>query len=127
MPLCKDIIKRRVLHFKTEDPETTRRAKELLAAVQGVSKARQIKDNQLSIHYDVRELSLQMIEQALSDVGFDLADSIMCKVKRGLIAYCEDALRESLGVVADDAEPRDLTFHESEHADPRPYHWRNYS
>jgi hypothetical protein len=116
-----------VIHFKSGDPEMVARAKDLLAAVQGVSKARQTGPDRLSIHYDVRELSLQMLEQALQDVGFDLSSSIRCRIQRSLIAYCEDTLRESLGVTATGNDEHKLELRPKQSHDPRPYHWRNYT
>ena len=127
MPICKDLIKQRIIHFQTRDPEVTQRASDLLSAVPGVSRARTSGSNTIRIHYDVRELTLQMIEQALRDVGFTLSGNIVCRIKRGLIAYCEDALRESLGVTTPSEQPRSLSLPATHSHDPRPYQWRNYT
>ncbi len=127
MPICKDIIKHRVIRFKDKSGDTAARARVLLSAVQGISKARQSRPNQVSIHYDIRELNLQMIEQALADVGFELDDSVFCKVKRGLIAYCEDTLRESLNINQQESTAPKLNETAHSTGDPRPYNWRNYT
>lgn len=127
MPICKDIIKQRVIRFQSDDPEVARRASELLSVVPGISRARVTDNNSIRIHYDVRELSLQMIETALGDVGFHLSDSLGHRIRRGLIAYCEDALRESLGITPASSETRPLNLKNASHHDPRPYQWRNYT
>lgn len=127
MPICKDIIKQRVIHFQSDAPEVAKRASELLSAVPGVSRARVTDGNSIRIHYDVRELTLQMIEQALEDIGFNLSDNVICKIKRGLIAYCEEALRESLGVTTADSNTPSLSLPTPHAHDPRPYQWRNYT
>lgn len=127
MPLCNDLIKRRVIHFKRDSSDdTAERAAELLAAVEGVSKARIRSKDSLSIRYDIRVLSLQMIENALADVGFQLSGNLICRIKRELIAYCEDNLRETLQ--ADEARKNEPHEHVDQTAhDPRPHNWRNYT
>ncbi len=127
MPICKDLIKQRVIHLQSNDPQVTRRASELLSAVPGVSRARVTGKGRIRIHYDVRELTLQMIEQALQDIGFTLCRRLDCRIKRGLIAYCEDALRESLGVNQAPAQQRPFKLDNSTPQDPRPYQWRNFT
>ncbi len=127
MPICKDIIKQRIIHLQSNDPQVAKRASELLSAVPGVSRARATGEGRIRIHYDVRELTLQMIEQALQDIGFDLSRSIGCRIKRGLAAYCEDALRESLGINQPPQKQRALKLNTSTPHDPRPYQWRNFT
>ena len=127
MPLWNDIFKRRIIRFKSDDPDVTARARELLSAVQGVTRTRVSSPGRLTIHYDVRQLSLQMIEQALTDVGFQLHDSLVSKINRSLIAYCEDALRDALGASCQHSEHQPFTLGKSSNHDPRPYHWRNYT
>jgi len=127
MPICNDLIKRRVIHFRRSSSEdTAERAAELLSAVEGVSNARIHSQDSLSIHYDIRVLSLQMIENALADVGFQLSGNVICRIKRELIAYCEDNLRESLQADAAASDEPHEHVDQATH-DPRPYNWRNYS
>ncbi len=127
MSLCKDLIKSRVIHFRNDSAEdVAQKAVDLLTAVDGVSRAR-VRDNySLFIRYDVRRLSLQMIENALSDVGFELSGNPICLIKRELVAYCEDNLRENLGVNETATESDHTISNDNTPHDPRPYHWRNY-
>lgn len=127
MPLRNDIFKRHVIYFQPGQLDVVTRARELLAAVQGVIHVNESSPDQLIIHYDVRELSLQMIEQALADVGFTLSNKPLCKLKRWVIAYSEDAQRDSLGVNNDNDNAKPITLNEPDNHDPRPYHWRNYT
>lgn len=127
MTLCKDLIKSRVIHFRTDSPDdVAQRAVELLIAVDGVSRARMRDQHSLFIRYDIRRLSLQMIESALGDVGFELSGNPICRIKRELVAYCEDNLRESLGALEDASDKEEHASNEHTPLDPRPHHWRNY-
>lgn len=126
MPLCNDLVKRRVIRFKQGDSDIAERAARLLEAVDGVANARILSPYSLSIHYDIRTLSLQMIESALADVGFELSNNLLCRIKRELIAYCEDNQREI--ILLDEAEQdREHDQVEQTAHDPRPWHWRNYT
>jgi hypothetical protein len=127
MTAYRDIIKTRDLHFSAQanDIDQAQKACALLHRVQGVESAKHTRTSQLSIRYDVRVLTLQMIEAALKDVGFVLNNSLICRIRRSLFAYCEDAQRASLGV--ENQNDRAIIDHTDTVAhDPRPYNWRNY-
>lgn len=132
MPLCNDITKDREIRFtlsltKADQAETAAR---LLADVAGIELVVPVRPNVLRVRYDIREISLQMLESALIDVGFNLRDSLAKRFKYELIAYCEDALRSSLGIETDRQQPPSLSLTKAElhhHSlDPRPDNWRNY-
>lgn len=131
MPLCNDITKDREIRFtlsltKADQAETAAR---LLTDVAGIELAVPVRPNVLRVRYDIREISLQMLESALVDVGFSLRDNLAKRFKYELIAYCEDALRSSLGIETDKQLPPSLSLHSavSQHSlDPRPDNWRNY-
>ena len=131
MPLCNDITKDREIRFthsltKTDQAEIAAR---LLMDVAGIELSVQIRPNVLRVRYDIRQITLQMLESALIDVNFKLRDSLIKRFKHELIAYCEGALRSSLGIEIDQQQPPSLSLPKSasHHSlDPRPDNWRNY-
>ena len=83
--------------------------------------------NCLHIRYNVEALTLQMIESALQEVGFDLDDGFIARMKRAVFSYCEDALRSSIGVDEHNANRNHaLSLPHNTHEDPRPYDWRKH-
>jgi hypothetical protein len=127
MPLCNDIIKNRIIRFELSTPDQASKAAQLLADVPGIQQTRVVDPNHLRIHYNVEELTLQMIESALRDVGFDLSEDLIINFKRAVYSYCEDALRASIGVDqhAHDNQPSISLRHPSL-KDPRPHNWRKF-
>ena len=85
-----------------------------------------VHSNCLRVRYDVRKLTLQMLESALKSVGFDLDDSITNRIRRGIFAYCEDAHRSSLHIDEINHDRPSLNVPENLTHDPRPNNWRNY-
>jgi hypothetical protein len=127
MPLCNDIIKNREIRFKLSTPDQAQKAEQLLNDVPGVESIVATAPDCLYIQYSVETLTLQMIESALRDVGFDLDDGIITRVKRAVYSYCEDALRASIGI-DETATGKTAALNLSHHAlqDPRPHDWRKY-
>jgi len=127
MTLCNDIIKNRVIRFKLSTPDQAVKAEQLLADVPGVVYTEPTDQHCLLIRYNVEELTLQMIESALREVGFDLNDDIISNFKRAVFSYCEDALRASIGVDhhTHDNQPSISLRHPSL-KDPRPHNWRKF-
>jgi hypothetical protein len=127
MPLCNDIIKNREIRFKLSTPDQAQKAEQLLNDVAGIERIEAIAPDCLHIQYSVETLTLQMIESALRDVGFDLEDSIITRVKRAVYSYCEDALRASIGIdETTGGKPPDLKLSHQTLQDPRPHDWRKY-
>ncbi|MCK5263035.1 MAG: hypothetical protein KAJ92_05080, partial [Gammaproteobacteria bacterium] len=109
---------------KTDQAE---KAVRLLIDVTGIELAVPVRPNILQVHYDVREITLQILESALVDVGFTLHNSIAIRVKRELIAYCEGAMRSRLGIEIEQQTSLTLNTPSLHHTlDPRPDNWRNY-
>jgi hypothetical protein len=95
--------------------------------VPGIEHIEAIAPDCLHIQYSIEELTLQMIESALREVGFDLEDGIITRVKRAVYSYCEDALRASIGIdEATDGKPPVLNLPHHTLQDPRPHDWRKY-
>jgi hypothetical protein len=127
MSICRDVFKNRNVQFlnKLSGPDDADKARQLLSNVQGIESVTLLHAGKVRLRYDVRELTLQMIEDALRDVGFQLDNNLFCRIKRGMISYCEDTQRASLGV-EHDAEQSILSQPEPLSQDPRPHNWRNY-
>ena len=124
MPLCNDIIKNRTIRFKLSQPDQAEKARQILADVPGIERLEVSDTDCLSIRYTVEELTLQMIESALREVGFELDDSIVTNLKRAVFSYCEDALRASIGVGQAGTRPK-IKLHTSSPG-PRSDDWRHY-
>ena len=127
MPLCNDTIKHRDIRFKLSSPGQAEKAEQLLKDTPGIESLKAVAANCLHISYSVETLTLQMIETALREVGFDLNDSLINKLKRAVFSYCEDAMRASIGVDegnSDKSPSLSLTHHALQ--DPRPNDWRKY-
>jgi len=129
---CKDTTKDREIHFtrsltRTDQAET---AAQLLADVAGIELATPVRPNILHVRYDVRKITLQMLESALRGVNLSLQNNLANSVKRELISYCEDAMRSNLGIETNQQQPPLLSLDKSEtehhNLDPRPDNWRNY-
>jgi hypothetical protein len=127
MPLCNDIIKNREIRFKLSKPDQARKAEQLLNDVPGIANIEATAPDCLHIEYSVETLTLQMIESALREVGFDLDDGIITQVKRAVYSYCEDALRASIGIdETASGKPAALNLSNQALQDPRPHDWRKY-
>lgn len=135
MPANDDVIKIREIRFtryglnQTNDQghiDQANKALRSLADVNGIEEMTVTTTNVLQISYDVRLLTLQMLESALVEVGFNLDLSITTQIKRSLFAYCEEAQRSSLGLEQSKTENSSISLSDSGAHDPRPDNWRHY-
>ena len=60
----------------------------------------------LIVVYDLRRITLQRIENALSELGYHLDNSLLCKLKRALFHYAEETQRENLAIAQEGQIPR---------------------
>ena len=127
MALCNDIIKDREIRFRLSTSDQATKAEELLKDVPGIESIEAVSSEILHVRYSVETLTLQMIETALREVGFDLDEGLINKLKRAVYSYCEDALRASIGVDQGDSDKvHTLSLSQSALQDPRPHDWRKY-
>ena len=135
MSIRNDVIKNREIRFtrygvnRTNDQsgvDQASKALRLLSDVGGIEEMTVITSNILQISYDVRHLTLQMLETALIEVGFNLDVSITMQIKRSLYAYCEEAQRSSLGLEQKKSESASISLPDNATHDPRPDNWRRY-
>ena len=73
-----------------QDPDYAESAAELLRNVRGVLYVRVAKSDRLLVSYNVREITLQVIEALLTEFGYTLRTSLVCRLMRGLCYYVED-------------------------------------
>ena len=73
-----------------QDPHYADSAAELLRNVRGVLQVKVEKPDQLLVSYNVREITLQIIEALLAEFGYTLRTSLYCRLMRGLCYYIED-------------------------------------
>jgi hypothetical protein len=126
MPICNDVMKKREIRFARSGIDQPEKAMKLLAGVEGIENISVTSSHALHIHYNVQKLTLHMLEAALIEVGFELDNGLIMQIKRGLFAYCEEALRSSLGIEQTKAEHHTLSLSEQGSHDPRPDNWRHY-
>ena len=130
MPLCSDITKDREIRFTCSltDADQAEKAVQLLTDVAGIELATPKHPNVLRVRYDIRKITLQTLESALIDVGFELHSNLPMRIKREVIAYCEGALRSSLGIETEKQQDSSFSLAKpaNHNLDPRPDNWRNY-
>jgi hypothetical protein len=126
MAICKDLVKNRTLRFSRRGDNQAEKAMKLLADVEGIKDMSTNSSEALKIHYDIQQLTFQILEAALTEVGFELDNSLFTQIKRSLFTYCEDAQRSSLGIEQAKADLEALSLSESSAHDPRPDNWRHY-
>lgn len=128
-----DMTKHREINFcSLHPPEQAQHAILVLSDIQGVENLRLGNRYQLHISYDIRHISLQIIEDALQEIGFHLDNSLLFKLKRALHYYTEDVQRHNLGVGEKGSQNTRQIFinryQRLRHGcrDDRPDHWRKY-
>jgi len=103
--LGNDFIKTREIHFRNVDPAANdaREAMRLLLGADGIDEIRALSKDCIQITYDVRQLTLQTLEDALMEVGFHLDNNLLTKVKRALFHYTEETQLMNMGYHHDQA------------------------
>lgn len=127
-----ELIKHRELAFCKlhADPQQARSAILLLSDVEGIQQMDIIDTHRLTISYDVRLMTLQIIEEALIEMGFHLDNSLLYKLKRALYYYTEEVQRENIGH-SKELSTRNIfinRYNRLQHGcrDERPDYWRKY-
>lgn len=128
-----DCIKHRELHFCLlhPDPDQAGSALQLLEGVAGIETVSRASAHSLHVTYNLRLVSLQMIEEALIELGFHLDNNLLAKLRRALYYYAEDTQRANQYCQADLNSTRDVfvnRYRQLPHGcrDQRPTHWREY-
>ena len=128
------VFKEREISFSPLHPDRRQAhtALLLLDGVEGVRHVRLLSDTALSVSYDLRRLSLQVIEGLLEELGFHLDGSLLCQLKRALYYYTEETecVNRGCGIPQPGATREVFVsrYQRLPHGcrDPRPDYWRTY-
>ncbi|MCK9284950.1 MAG: hypothetical protein M0P39_11780 [Rhodocyclaceae bacterium] len=83
-------MKQREIRFDHARPEQVEEARLLLAGLEGLSVDPGHHHDALTVHYDIREYTLQGLETALIRQGFHLDNSLVTQLSRAIVYFCED-------------------------------------
>lgn len=130
-----DCIKQRDIHFRSLDPDSSdaREAILLLMEIEGIEDIRAMTANCIQISYDIRHITLEIIETGLREVGFHLDNNLIFKLKRALYYYTEETQLMNMGHLHNQASSTlDIfinCYNQRQHGcrDDRPPHLRQYS
>lgn len=130
-----DCIKQRDIHFRSLNPGSNdaREAILLLMEIDGIVDLRAMTSNCIQISYDIRYITLEIIETGLHEVGFHLDNTLIFKLKRALFYYTEETQLMNMGYLHDQASSTLDVFincyQQRQHGcrDERPPHLRQYS
>ena len=127
-------IKQREIAFDSlqPGPQQVLTAVELLKDLEGVESVEANAEHRVEVRYDLRHVSLQMIEELLQELGFHLDNSLVFKLRRALYYYTED--NERTRVALHHGDPNDTRevfmrrYARMRHGcrDERPGYWRRY-
>jgi len=129
-----DYIKHRDIDFAPlydRDEVPSQLATLLLADAPGIINLYPQSDTRLHVSYDLRVVTLNIIESALREVGFHLDNNLMCILRRALYHYTEETQCLNMGYHPDSKATRDIyicRYQRLPHGcrDDRPNHWRKY-
>lgn len=129
-----DFIKQHDIHFRNVDPvaDDAREALRLLMDAHGIVNIQALLPNCIQVRYDIRQITLQVIESALIEVGFHLDNNLLIKMKRALFYYTEETQLVNWGYQHDQASSTlDIfvsCYNQREHGcrDERPEYLRHY-
>jgi len=133
-PTSIDFIKQHEIHFRNVDPagNDAREVQRLLMGTKGIINISTLTPDSIQIRYDLRQISLQIIENALREVGFHLDNSLLSKMKRALFYYTEETQLMNQGYRHDQASSTlDIfvsSYDQRKHGcrDERPEYLRRY-
>lgn len=129
-----DLTKQRHIPFMEwhPDPSQALTAAEMLRGVEGIVDATAETPILLRVRYNLLQVCLEQIENALIDSGFHLSNRPLYAIKRALYYYTEETQRANNGCPRGDSNCTRKIFidhyQRRDHSlqDPRPEHWRKY-
>lgn len=127
--------KLREIRFCSLDPHANpaRDAAQLLLNASGIEDVQALTRDTLQIRYNLEQVSLQIIEDSLVELGFHLENSLLSRMKRALVYYSEETQLANMGRSHDQAHATvDVfisSYQQRRHGcrDPRPEYLRYYS
>lgn len=125
-----DLDKTREIVFHPLPAGQAERARDLLHGLDGLQ-AELHDPLSLRVRYSVRLYTLESLEGALQAQGFHLDNSLLPKLKRALVHFCENVQRENLAINAPDVKSQQVfarVYEKHLHGDrdDTPEEWREY-
>ncbi|MCX8018655.1 MAG: hypothetical protein N2690_12280, partial [Rhodocyclaceae bacterium] len=114
------------------NPHQAQTAAAFLDGVDGILKTEPAGPYVLYVTYDVLKITLQEIEEALTELGLHLDRNLFNRLRRALHHYTEETVRANSGLTLDGQSLTQKLFAKRyeliEHGcrDERPEHWRRY-
>lgn len=128
-----DLIKHREIAFCSlhADPHQAETAMLFFSGLDGIVHLDLSGTHKLNVSYDIRLITLQLLEETLIELGFHLDNSLLSKLKRALYYYTEEVQRENCGYTQSQQHTRDVfinRYNRLQHGcrDNRPDYWRKY-
>lgn len=88
--------KHREIRFTQFPPGQAEEALAFLSTLGHLEVAPGLRPNSLSVWYEIGESSLKSIESTLLGKGFNLSNTLICKLMRALVHYCEETQIDNL-------------------------------
>lgn len=114
------------------DPNQAQTAALFLADVEGVIGAEPVSPLLLRVSYDLLQVTLEQVEDALKEIGLHIDDGLLFRIRRALHYYSEETQRANLGCARGESNCTQKVFAVRYRAldhgcrDHRPEHWRRY-
>lgn len=126
-----DLEKDREIVFHVLPEGQAERALALLEGMDGLTALAGREANYLLVRYNVCEYTLEGLELALSNQGFHLDNSLLCKLKRALAYFCESVQRRNIAANEPDIKSQQAFVkvyerHLHGDRDETPEEWRDY-
>lgn len=128
-----DLIRTRQIRFRGPHPEGDQApgARAQLADLEGVLDVTPLGRDGIEVTYHLADLSFEMIEALLQELGYHLDNSLLFKLKRALYYYSEDCQRMNLGIDCEKglsccARILASRYRRRGQPDALPPHWRRY-
>lgn len=131
MVRTQDIAKTREILFSMLPPGQVAQALAVLTGLDDLQVKSGARDNALEVAYSVADYTLEGLESALVAQGFQLDNSLLSRITRALIYYCEEVQRENLLAPERQSRNREIFVQAYEHhphgdRDETPEEWREY-
>jgi hypothetical protein len=118
-------LKRRTIRLRRADTDPARvaAAAELIRDIRGVTQVRIERMGRIAVQYNVRQITLQIIEALLVEFDYEVDTSLMCRMMRAI--ECTDGCQDQAACTRDAFITRYLT---RPHGcrDPRPEYQKRY-
>ncbi|MDX2503716.1 MAG: hypothetical protein QNL62_04475 [Gammaproteobacteria bacterium] len=95
--MSQQVIKHREIHFCLlhANPDQAHSAVFIINDLNGILMSHVLGQHRIEVTYDLNQITLEEIEGVMRSEGFHLNNSIIEKIKRSIVFYCEEASREN--------------------------------